>query len=872
MSRFLAVVVVLFSILSVAPRVSAQSAASSATPSATPSAAASGALLTPEQARDALAVLNDPKRRAQVEDTLRAVAAANTLAAPAAASAPEPASSAAASAPVAASGVAAAFKSNSLVTQVSRQLAHWASMVGHETRRSMSTLLDIHSATLWWTAHTATPEGRTALWQTFWIVIASLVPAWAIEWGLLRLTLRPRTAIIQRANAAAAADANAERHDAELTPDEREQAQGEQISEALRHDGGHAPHLRLTHLAIGKRHAVRHWSLLRRVPAALLNAVLGTVPVIGFALCASLLMSILADDGSAAEEIASSLVDIYVICRAVLIVGNLFFAPYARGLRLWRVGDDTALFVRRWVRRIVAVVGVGSALAEAPLPLGLTLDAHAAIMKLVALIAHVMVAIVILQCRRPVARWLRETSAHSQTLAYLGNWLADIWAGVAIFFVLALWLIWALDVNNGFETLVHLGGVSLLVLVLARVIAIVSLGALAHVFRANQNDDTDDASVSRDGQSIVQRRAYRYYPMLQRSLSMLIGIVALLTLLDIWGIHLLRFLVANPIGHRLISALVTIAVAAAIAVIIWEATNILFERRLRKWTERGEFIRATRLRTLLPMLRSALLVAIALVVGLTGLSQIGVNTAPLLASASIFGVALGFGSQKLVQDFITGIFLLMENAMQVGDYVTVAGVSGTVEYLSIRTVRLRGSDGSLFTVPFSSVTTVNNVNRGIGNAAVRVSIAYGADVDRAIDTLKQIGASLREDPLFKDGILADFSFWGVDSVDGSAVTLAGQIQCRDTMRWPVQREFNRRILARFSEVGIEIANPLRNVMMPPRAARSDIEADAGTDTRGGADAHPGARIDASAGTHADADADADTTARGQTAGPRRTQP
>jgi small-conductance mechanosensitive channel len=212
------------------------------------------------------------------------------------------------------------------------------------------------------------------------------------------------------------------------------------------------------------------------------------------------------------------------------------------------------------------------------------------------------------------------------------------------------------------------------------------------------------------------------------------------------------------------------------------------------------------------MLRTALFCVIALVVVLTGLSELGVNIGPLLAGASIFGVALGFGSQKLVQDFITGIFLLMENAMQVGDWVTLAGVSGTVEYLSIRTVRLRGSDGSLFTVPFSSVSTVNNTNRGIGNAAVRVNIVFGQDVDLAIGTLKEIGAALREDEKFKDGILSDFSFWGVDAVDGSAVTLAGQMQCRDSARWGVQREFNRRILDQFRERGIEIANPQRNLL------------------------------------------------------------
>ncbi|HEV3106493.1 MAG TPA: mechanosensitive ion channel family protein, partial [Trinickia sp.] len=238
------------------------------------------------------------------------------------------------------------------------------------------------------------------------------------------------------------------------------------------------------------------------------------------------------------------------------------------------------------------------------------------------------------------------------------------------------------------------------------------------------------------------------------------------------------------------------------------------EQRLNKWTATGDLMRAARLRTLLPMLRTTLFIGIALVVGLTGLSELGVNIAPLLAGASIFGVALGFGSQKLVQDFITGMFLLMENAMQVGDWVTLAGVSGTVEYLSIRTVRLRGGDGSLYTVPFSSVSTVNNTNRGLGNAAVKVSITYGQDVDLAVQTLKEIGAALREDPAFKDGIVADFSFWGVDQLDGSMITLVGQIQCRDTARWPVQREFNRRIADTFRERGIDIANPLRTLLLP----------------------------------------------------------
>ena len=333
----------------------------------------------------------------------------------------------------------------------------------------------------------------------------------------------------------------------------------------------------------------------------------------------------------------------------------------------------------------------------------------------------------------------------------------------------------------------------------ARVVAIVIFGAMARLF--NVQGDT--------AKSLVQEHAYRYYPLLRRIVSWIIGIVTALALLQVWGVDVGELFQTGSIGHRLASALVTIGVAAGIALVVWEGANVAIEKRLDRWTTSGDLVRAARLRTLLPMLRSVLFCVIALVVVLTGLSEIGVNIGPLLAGASIFGVALGFGSQKLVQDFITGMFLLMENAMQVGDWVTLAGVSGTVEYLSIRTVRLRGSDGSLYTVPFSSVSTVNNTNRGLGNAAVKVNIVFGEDVDLAIATLKEIGAALREDEKYKDGILSDFSFWGVDGVDGSAVTLAGQIQCRDTARWGVQREFNRRILDQFSARGIAIAAGVR---------------------------------------------------------------
>ena len=167
----------------------------------------------------------------------------------------------------------------------------------------------------------------------------------------------------------------------------------------------------------------------------------------------------------------------------------------------------------------------------------------------------------------------------------------------------------------------------------------------------------------------------------------------------------------------------TLVVTLLLALLVWEAANAAIERHLARLAREQQVARSARLRTLLPLLRTTLLVTILLVAGLMVLSEIGVNIAPLLAGAGIVGVAIGFGSQKLVQDLITGIFLLLENAMQVGDWVTVSGLSGTVENLSVRTIRLRAGDGSVHIIPFSAVTTVTNVNRGLGNASVSVDVA-----------------------------------------------------------------------------------------------------------------------------------------------------
>ncbi|MCA3805001.1 mechanosensitive ion channel domain-containing protein, partial [Burkholderia sp.] len=745
--------------------------------------------LTPQQAQQALNVLENPRDRAQVETTLRAIAAVGALSAPAVA-----ASEAAAASGASAAAAPTALTSNGLASLLVRQGSRWTTEIGGALKESLRSLLDIGSVGSWWHDRLVRADERADLTHAIWIMLAVLAPALFVEWLAKRLLRRALTAVAARrgdASRRAASDSAAPDADDAAPADT---APAPDATDADTSDAGPSA-------SPGRGHARRHTTLLHRMPRALVSLTLRAVPLLVFVGAASLTMSLIDVASTPVESALEALIDIYVICRLVTIVSRLFFQPDARQLRLVHISDAWADFAQRSIARIVIVVGACTAAVEIAANFGLNEAGHVALLKAVALVGHLMISVLIFQCRQPVAARIRAAAADRPTLTVVGNALADAWAPVSVFIVMALWFVWALDVHNGYRVLITLGGRSIAVMIAMRMVSIVVFGALARLFQGRDEDRT-----------LVHLHAYRYYPLLRQIVSGAIGIVTVVLLLQIWGVPIFRAFETGTIGHRLASALVTIAIAAIVALVVWEAANIAIERRLQRWTREGNLVRAARLRTLLPMLRSLLFVMIALVVVLTGLSQLGVNVGPLLAGASIFGVALGFGSQKLVQDFITGIFLLMENAMQVGDWVTLAGVSGTVEYLSIRTVRLRAGDGSLYTIPFSSVTTVNNTNRGLGNAAVKVSIAYGEDIDRAIATLKEIGAALRDDPKYHDGILSDFSYWGIDQVDGAALALAGQMQCTDSTRWSVQREFNRRIAETFRERGIRIANPQRSLV------------------------------------------------------------
>lgn len=551
------------------------------------------------------------------------------------------------------------------------------------------------------------------------------------------------------------------------------------------------------------------WSRLRQLPFALGVLVLDLLPLTVFFLVTAVALHWLGKNEVNVRQIVHILVGAYVGMRAATAVLRLLVAPEGCGVPVLRVHAEITDVLYHGLRRMIATAACGVALAGVIHGLGGAGEGRLVTLKVVSLIVHLQAVVLIFRLRPHVAALIAGSPHPDSALTTARKWLAETWATFATILVMGTWVVWALGVEDGFPRLLHFIGVTVGITLAARVLAILILGLLGRMFHGTEaaGHATAPDSAGPD----------RYFPLVQRLVIIVISLCTVIALLQAWGIDVTGWLMERPIGRRLLSAVATIAVAVIVGIAVWEVTNSTVDRRLKTWQKQGETVRAARLRTLLPILRTCLFIVIILIVGLTALNEIGINTTPLLASASIVGVALGFGSQKLVQDFITGIFLLMENAMQVGDWVTVAGVSGVVEDLSIRTVRLRAGDGSLHIVPFSSVSTVNNTNRGLGNAVMRVSVVYGTDIEAVTKELKEIGKNLRSDPSFSANIIGDLEVWGVDAVDGSSVTLAGQIRCTDKGRWGVQRELNRRILERFRQINVVIADPRATVLLSREA-------------------------------------------------------
>lgn len=239
----------------------------------------------------------------------------------------------------------------------------------------------------------------------------------------------------------------------------------------------------------------------------------------------------------------------------------------------------------------------------------------------------------------------------------------------------------------------------------------------------------------------------------------------------------------------------------------WKSLSILIKKKLDSTEDLKDEARGQRVNTLFRILKNFISVALLIIIIMLILSELGIEIGPLIAAAGVVGLAVGFGAQTLVKDIITGLFVVLEGQVTIGDIVEVAGHSGTVEAITIRTIRLRDVQGHLHVIPFSEVTTVKNITQDQDYHTFEIGVSYNEDVDDVIETLEKVGKDLQKDKDFKSKINGEIQVFGLDKFDDSAIIIKGRIPTLHKQQWVVRREFNRRVKIAFDKKGIEIPFP-----------------------------------------------------------------
>lgn len=550
-------------------------------------------------------------------------------------------------------------------------------------------------------------------------------------------------------------------------------------------------------------------TMLVRIP--LLGARIGVdlLPLVAFAVATYGALPFVHPDKTT-SLVALSVINAILVARGLVSVARTILAPQIDGRRLLPLSDINANYLALWVKRFAHIGVYGYFLAEASLLLGLSTGGYHTIRVLVGLLIALLFVVLVLQSRANMEKWIAgpaksgsdpESAPGPAGVGVLRRRLADIWHILAIIYVAALFLIWAVNLKGGFALI--LNG-TLLTIVIVTAAVLLSRAAKQLVERGLGIGD--DVSRRFPG---LEARADRYLAILYQGVRAVIMLLAVFAVLQAWSIDAFGWL-ASDIGRGVVGSLMTIIFIVVVAVLVWEIFSSAIERYLSRG-EADDGAISSRARTLLPLLRNALMITLSVLVVLSALSELGMDIGPLLAGAGILGLAVGFGAQTLVKDIITGFFILMEDQIAVGDVVRIGSHGGLVESLTIRTLRLRDLGGNVHIIPFSEVTTVENMTKDFSRYVFDVGVGYREDTDEVVAVLREIGAEMQEDETFRDLILEPLEILGVDQLADSAVVIKARFTTVPIKQWQVGREFNRRMKKRFDELDIEIPFPHQTV-------------------------------------------------------------
>jgi moderate conductance mechanosensitive channel len=550
-----------------------------------------------------------------------------------------------------------------------------------------------------------------------------------------------------------------------------------------------------------------------RLASLLLTAVgviVETLPIVAFAIVASIAVTMTLPPFSMARYGLAVLVEATIEARLILTIANAVLVPAYGGASLVPASEETRNYLLIWLRRFTCWAVFGYAVAAAGWWLGIPGGIYALILKIVSLVLMILAIVFVLQNRAVVTRWIQGGKAGIDGVdgpaprlrgigwSPLRRRFGETWHILAIVYIVGIYLAYALRIEGGSAFILR-----------ATVVSLVVIGGARLLVRFVERLSARGFAVAPDLKTrfpLLEQRANRYLPVVTGLTSAAIYALALLLILQAWNVGSFAWF-QTSLGRRLSGAVLSIGLVLVIALAAWEILAATIERPLAALDASAAPNRDRR-RTLLPLLRTAILCVIIAIAALIILSQIGINTGPLLAGAGVIGLAIGFGSQALVKDIITGLFILVEDQIAVGDIVDVGKEhAGVVEAITIRTIRLRDQAGTVHTVPFSDITAVKNLTKDFSYAVAKIGIAHGEDIDRVAEILRGACDELMTDEQIAPFILDPCDYQGVDSLDEFAVVLLLRVRTLPGKQFAVGRALRRLISIALDKHGIAGRDP-----------------------------------------------------------------
>lgn len=579
-----------------------------------------------------------------------------------------------------------------------------------------------------------------------------------------------------------------------------------------------------------------HWTV--KIKRQVVCAAIEILSILVFCVATLTLFFLFFNRGQFARLVLLTYLAAVLVVRGTRLALRFLLAPGIPELRVLPVRERTARSIHRWVMGIVLASGAGFLLRALLELQGITQESILFIRATTAGIVFFMLACLVFDNREAVTGFIHHRSGdHSAGDRLFRGQLAQFWHLLAIPYFVVVWALWMFYLLVGRADLVT----PILALISSLPIFVIldrlgqkllsAIFGLVDKMEAGEQEPEPGATATaaadeekppeaagREGRAVAYHVG-RLVPVVRRCLSLSIAGVIVFWVLHLWGLEV-RF------GEAVTAAALKVLLVISLAYVAWRLIEGAINRRLK--TVQTDFPvdddsdsggkGGSRIGTLLQLLRKFLLVVLVLTVGLIVLSAIGIDISPLLAGAGIVGLAVGLGTQNLIKDIVSGLFFLIDDAFRIGDYVESGKAKGTVEAISIRSLKLRATRGMVHNVPFSQLGMVTNFSRDYIISKLDVPVPHSTDIDRVRKVVKKINKEIEKDEELGPALLSPIKSAGVRGVSDSALNMRIKFKSKPGMEFLIQRQVLRRLQELFAEQGLEFATRHVMVRLPEDAS------------------------------------------------------